>query len=127
MSRIKGTIMLKDREIPLKFTCLEMRDIQLEIATPLSLAISTVLGRAPGENKGTGSGDHLAAAAKMIRIMGNAGLEESGQEPDLTDKGVMRALKPAELAEIITECVDVISEALGTEEKEEPEAVPTAK
>ena len=116
MSRIKGTIILKDREISLKYTCLEMRDLQLEIATPLRTAISIVLGRDP-EKKGNsyhaGGSDHLLAVAKMVRILGNAGLEESGQEADLTDKKVMRLLNPAELADVVNACIDVISEGMG--------------
>jgi len=32
---------------------------------------------------------------KLIRILGNAGLEESGQEPDLTDKWILRHMKPS--------------------------------
>ena len=32
---------------------------------------------------------------KLIRILGNAGLEESGKEPDLTDKWVLRHMRPA--------------------------------
>ena len=34
--------------------------------------------------------------AKLIRILGNAGLEEAGEAPDLTDKKVLRAMKPAD-------------------------------
>lgn len=30
----------------------------------------------------------------LIRILGNAGLEEDGKEPDLTDKWVLRHMKP---------------------------------
>ena len=32
---------------------------------------------------------------KLIRILGNAGLEESGEEGNLTDKWVLRNMKPA--------------------------------
>ena len=32
--------------------------------------------------------------AKLIRIMGNAGLEENGEEPDLTDKWILKNMKP---------------------------------
>ena len=32
---------------------------------------------------------------RLIRILGNAGLEEKGEEPDLTDKWVMRKIKPS--------------------------------
>ena len=132
MSRIKGTIMLKDREIPLKFTCLELRDIQLEIATPFRKAISIVLGRDP-EHKGDpnkiGGSDHLTAVAKLIRILGNAGLEESGQEPDLTDKMILRKMTPSELADAVNICIDIINEGMGIvpaeDQPEESEPAPT--
>ena len=51
----------------------------------------------------------------------NAGLEETGENPDLTDKKVMRALKPSELAGAVNACMDAMSEGMGSEipEKEE--------
>lgn len=39
--------------------------------------------------------EKMEKLGKLIRILGNAGLEESGQEPDLTDKWVLRHMKPA--------------------------------
>ena len=32
---------------------------------------------------------------KLLAILGNAGLEEAGEKPDLTDKWIMRHIKPA--------------------------------
>ena len=117
------TITLKGREIPLLYTVWEMKEIQEEIA-PLSQAISLVLGRNPEDKEDTsryGGAEHLAAASKLIRILGNAGLEESGQNGDLTDKKVMRALKPSELAGAVNACMDAMSEGLVSEipDKEE--------
>lgn len=132
MDSIKRTITLKNRVIPLAFTCQELLDIQLEIATPFRDAISIVLGRNPKDKKDSskmGSNEHLTAAAKMVRILGNAGLEESGQEADLTDKKVMRMLKPADVAEAVNVCIDVINDNMSNEpieeQPEDPESTPT--
>ena len=57
-------------------------------------------------------GEKMKKLGTLIRIIGNAGLEESGEEPDLTDKKVMRAIRPVELADIkcavseaVTNCI----------------------
>ena len=36
----------------------------------------------------------MTKLGKLIRIMGNAGLEEEGSAPDLTDKWILRHIKP---------------------------------
>lgn len=121
------TINLKGREIPLLYTTWEMKEIQEDIA-PISQAISLVLGRNPDDKKDTskyGSAEHLMAAAKLIRILGNAGLEEAGETPDLTDKNVLRALRPADLASVISTCMDAMNEGMRSEipEKDNDEPV----
>ena len=78
------TITLKGREIPLLYMSYEMKKVQEEIG-PINRAISMVLGRNP-EDKDDHSlfatVEHLDAVAKMVRILGNAGLEEAGEEPN---------------------------------------------
>ena len=77
------TINIKGREIPLLLTTEEMRIIQEEIA-PLNEVVTKVLGRNPEDENDRSrylSTEHLEAATKMIRIMGNAGLEEAGETP----------------------------------------------
>ena len=118
-----ASITLKGREIPLLYTVYEMKQIQEEIA-PLSKAISLVTGRNPEDEddlSGFGGAAHIETAAKMIRILGNAGLEESGQEPDLTDKKIMRAMKPNEMMDLINACMEAMSEGMRSEipEKED--------
>jgi hypothetical protein len=111
------TIMLKGREIPLIYTTYEMKTIQEEIA-PLSKAILLVLGRNPDDKKDMtrfGGAEHLGAAATLIRILGNAGLEEAGEVPDLTDKKVLRALKPSEVADAVNACVEAMNEGMASE------------
>lgn len=122
-----ATINLKGREIPLLYTTWEMKEIQEDIA-PISQAISLVLGRNPDDKKDTskyGSAEHLMAAAKLIRILGNAGLEEAGETPDLTDKKVLRALRPADLASAVSICMDAMNEGMRSEipEKDNDEPV----
>lgn len=118
-----ASITLKGREIPLLYTTYEMKTIQDDIA-PLDKAIRLVLGRNPEDEddlSNFGSAEHISAAAKLIRILGNAGLEETGENPDLTDKKVMRALKPSELAGAVNACMDAMSDGMKSEipEKEE--------
>ena len=111
------TITLKGREIPLLYTVWEMKEIQDELG-PLSKAISTILGRNPDDPTDTsryGGAEHLKAAAKLIRILGNAGLEESGEAGDLTDKKVMRAMRPADLGACVSACMDAMNEGMASE------------
>ena len=111
------TLTLGKREIPLLYTTYEMLTIQTDIA-PLSKAIRMVLGRNPDDDDDMsrfGSAEPLDAAAKLIRILGNAGLEEAGEAPDLTDKKVMRALKPGELANAVNLCMDAMNEGMASE------------
>ena len=118
-----ASITLKGQKIPLLYTTWEMKAIQEEIA-PISRALSLVLGKNPEDKTDTsryGSAEHLAAVAKMIRILGNAGLEEAGEAADLTDKKILRALKPVELPEAVNACMDAMTEGMQSEipEKEE--------
>ena len=111
------TITLKGREIPLLYTTWEMKQVQEELG-PISKAIKKVLGRNPEDDEDMSlyaGAEHLAAAATLIRILGNAGLEESGEAADLTDKKVLRALKPADLAEAVNKCMDAMAEGMKSE------------
>ena len=112
-----ASIMLKGREVPLLYTTWEMKQIQEELG-PMSRAINLVLGRNPDDKEDTSkyaSAEHLGAAAKLIRILGNAGLEEAGEAPDLSDKKVLRALKPADLIAAINVCMDAMNEGMSSE------------
>lgn len=120
------TITLKGREVPLLFTTLEMKTIQEEIG-PIDRANMIVTGRNPDDEKDMtkyGSVEHLEAAAKMIRILGNAGLEENGEAGDLTDKKVMRALKPGELPDAVRKCMEAMTEGMASEHPEKKQDGP---
>jgi len=118
-----ASITLKGREIPLLYTTFELKALQEEIA-PFSRMVNIILGRNPDDTTDTsafGSAEHIEAVAKLIRILGNAGLEEAGEAADLTDKKVMRAIRPMDLMEKISACMDAINEGMTSEipEKEE--------
>ena len=111
------SINLKGREIPLVYTTWEMKQVQEELG-PISRALNLVMGRNPDDHddtSGYGGPEHLAAAAKLIRILGNAGLEEAGENADLSDKKVLRALKPSELVGAINACLDAMNEGMASE------------
>ena len=118
------TINLKGREIPLLFTAYEMKTVQEEIA-PNEKVMDLVSGKDP-ENPDYkfGSAEHLTVLSKMIRIMGNAGLEEDGQEPDLTNKKVLRALSPRELVFMVNACVNAVNDGFHSEIPPKEEAGP---
>lgn len=112
-----AAITLKGREIPLLYTTWEMKQVQEELG-PMNLAIARVLGRNPEDETDTsryGGAEHIGAVATLIRILGNAGLEEAGENPDLTEKKVLRALKPAELVAAINACMDAMNEGMASE------------
>lgn len=118
-----ASITLKGKEIPLLYTTYELLTIQKEIA-PLSQAINLVLGRNPDDKDDMsqfGSAENIGAAAKLIRILGNAGLEESGAEANLTDKYVMRSLGALDLVKAINACMDTINEGMGKDQSEQEE------
>lgn len=120
------TITLKGRRIPLLYTVLEMKEIQEQIG-PLGKAIDMILGRNPDDKEDTsqfGGPEHLGNLAKLIMILGNAGLEEEGQEADLTEKKIMRAIKPAEMLDVINACMDALNEGMTSEIPEEKNTGP---
>lgn len=110
-------ITLREREIPLILTTLELKQLQEEVA-PIGKLMQTLVGREEiDDEKATKwlSAEHLDAVAKTIRILGNAGIEEEGGEPDLTYKWIMRALKPGKILEMIAACTETISEGMASE------------
>lgn len=96
-------IKIGKREIPLFYSTFEMVAIQEEIGCtafqlreevfgirqededdPMSIRMDCVTDTEKTKKLGT-----------LIRILGNAGLEENGEKGDLTDKWILRNMKPA--------------------------------
>lgn len=112
------SINLKGREIPLEYSTYEMKIIQEAIA-PIGEAVNMLLGKSKEDKKGQyrdfGSAEHLDTIAKMVTILGNAGLEENGENPDLTEKKVLRAIKPDGIGIIVNKCLDAMAEGMASE------------
>ena len=121
-----ASITLKGREIPLLYTVWEMKQVQEEIC-PLGDLQYIMFGRNKDDendrSKYAGP-EHLNALAKLIRILGNAGLEEAEKEADLTDKKVLRSLRPMELTDAINACVAAMSEGMEIEIPDEKKEGP---
>ena len=80
------TIKVGGREIPLRYTMRELADMEEEIGTMDNFRDLIIKGKRRLRN--------MAAA---IRIMGNSGLEHSGQTADLTDDWLLDHLEPGRL------------------------------
>jgi hypothetical protein len=116
-----ASITLKGREIPLIYTVYEMKAAQEEIC-PLAELPYRIMGQDrddPKDMSRFGGVEHIDTITKMIRIMGNGGLEEAGEAPDLTDKWVMRSLRPTQMTEVINACIMALNEGMASEIKEE--------
>lgn len=114
------TITLRGREIPLSYMSFEMMEIQQEIG-PLDKAINIALGRNPEDPEDRemfGGAEHLKALGTLIRILGNAGIEEAGEQfgkPDLTDRWILKALKPSEIGLAGALCMNAMTEGMASE------------
>lgn len=116
-------ITLKGRDIPLIFTSLELKEILAQIGK-LDETMAAVMGTNPEDKNDTsryGSLEHLNALAKAIVIMGNAGLEESGVKGDLTEKAVLRAIKPRELLNASLAVFNTMTDGIASEIEDEEE------
>ena len=100
-------IKIGGRPIPLKYTAYEIIEIQKEIGCTAFQLREEVFGLRKVENEDDPNAEpeiyfdvvkdaeKIEKLGKLIRILGNAGLEENGEAPDLTDKWVLRNMKPA--------------------------------
>lgn len=119
-------IKIGGRIIPLLYTTYEMLAIQQEIGCTAFQLKEEVFGiRQEDEDDPKSLRIGVAAdpektrkLCSLIRILGNAGLEENGAEADLTDKWVMRHIKPAM---IIPYSVTVMAEIAEGNRAEAPE------
>lgn len=96
-------VKIGDRKIPLLYSTYELIEIQKEIGCTGFQLKDEVFGLKqldeddPKSTVMEVAGDpvRMEKLGKLIRIMGNAGLEQRGEEADLTDKWVLRNMKPA--------------------------------
>ena len=73
-----------ERKIPLRFRMNQFIEIEENVGNLGEVKELILKGR-----------NRLRNLVTVIRILGNAGLEEAGQKGDLTDKWVLRHMKPA--------------------------------
>lgn len=98
-------ITMGGRTIPLYFTSWEMIAIQERIGCTAAQLRDEVFGLHLADEEDPESWamsvatdpEKLRKFGTLIEILGNAGLEEQGKEPDLTEKWVLRHMLPAEI------------------------------
>ena len=127
------TIRIGGREIPLFYSSYELIEIQNSIGCTAFQLNEEVFGinRADEDDDTNIRFGVLTDAGKLkklgtlIRILGNAGLEQEGKEPDLADKWVLRNIKPGMIMFYVIALVAVITdgnkiESTATEEDKGP-------
>lgn len=125
-------IIIGNRTIPLLLTTFELIEIQKEIGCTVAQLRDEVFGVYQDEENGpegkpkwhfsvATDGKKMEKLGKLIRITGNAGLEDAGQDPDLTDKWILRNIKPAMVLPIALVMMTVVNESMmiETAKKEE--------
>ena len=96
-------IKIGGRIIPLSYTAFEMIEIQKQIGCTSFQLKDEVFGIHQEAEDNPDSvridvikdPERLEKMGKLIAILGNAGLEEKGEKPDITYKWVLRNMKPA--------------------------------
>ena len=96
-------IKIGGRIIPLSYTAFEMIEIQKQIGCTAFQLKDEVFGIHQEDEDNPNSvridvikdPERLEKMGKLIAILGNAGLEEKGEKPDITYKWVLRNMKPA--------------------------------
>lgn len=120
-----------EREIPMMLSTAELIDIQEEIGCTVGQLRDEVFGveinfETDEVKFGVVSDkEKLKKFAKLIRIMGNAGLEEAGEEPNLTDKWILRHMKVPMIAPYVVAVSAVINEWMYTEVSQKKKDGPT--
>lgn len=115
-------IKLGKRSIPLFFSTFEMIAIQEDIGCTASQLRTEVFGLESDEDEPdkirmtvVSEPDKMHKLGTLIRILGNAGLEESGQEPNLTDKSVLRNIRPVQVLAYAIAAMAVIVDGMKNE------------
>ena len=129
-------IKIGKRSIPLYYSTYETIAIQREIGCTAFQLKDTVFGTETiDEDKDITldnirltvdkDPDKMEKLGKLICILGNAGLEENGQEPDLTAKWILRNMKPVMIPIYAMAVMGVIVAGNIMEAKEENTGEPT--
>lgn len=124
-------IKIGERTIPLMLTTYELIAIQEEIGCTVGQLQDEVFGIERDFETGKVTRmkfltepEKMKKVGTLIRIMGNAALEEQGEAPDLQDKWVLRHIKPAMMAAYGVAVMAVINDAMlmeaGKKEAKEP-------
>ncbi len=123
------SIIIGGRTIPLFYSTLEMVEIEKSIGCTAFQLDEKVMGaRQIGGDDDENAEfridlidkpENKENLGKLIRILGNAGLEEDGQEPDLTDRWVLRHMKPGMIMIYAMAVMAIISEGNQMEAKKE--------
>lgn len=119
-------IKIGGREIPLLYTTYELVEIQEAIGCTGHQLRDEVFGIHLADENDPSSvvfdcvtdGKKTKKLGTLIRILGNAGLEEQGEEPNLTDKWVLRNMKPGLLLVYALGAFAVINEGNQMEAKQ---------
>ena len=120
-------IKIGGRDIPFLYTTYELVAIQEEIGCTGHQLRDEVFGIHLADEDDPSSvvfdcvtdGKKTKKLGTLIRILGNAGLEEQGEEPNLTDKWVLRNMKPGLLLVYALGAFGVINEGNQMEAKQE--------
>ena len=113
------TIRIGGREIPLYYSSYELIEIQNSIgctAFQLNDEVFGIRHQDPDDDTSPvifgviTDPEKTKKLGSLIRVLGNAGLEEDGQEADLTDKWVLRHMKPGTIRAYVVALIAVISE-----------------
>ena len=122
-------IKIGGRTIPLLYSTYELIAIQKEIGCTAFQLNDEVFGVEKIDEDGEWELENLRfrvaieperteKLGKLIRILGNAGLEENGENPDLTEKWIMRKMKPVM---ILPYAVAILQEIMDGNQMESPE------
>lgn len=125
------SIIIGGRKIPLFYSTLEMVEIEKNIGCTAFQLNEKIMGarRIGGDDEEDENfevqidliekPENKENLGKLIRILGNAGLEEDGQEPDLTDRWVLRHMKPGMIMIYAMAVMAIVNEGNQMEAKKE--------
>lgn len=120
-------IKIGGRIVPLSYSAFEMVEIQKQIGCTAFQLKEEVFGIHQEDEDDPNSvridvvkdPERLEKMGKLIAILGNAGLEEKGEKPDITYKWVLRNMKPAMILEYAIKTMGEIAEGNTMESKDE--------